>query len=131
MIEIAIFLADISEIADISTFFTMDGKIEKSYVCMSQGSRSWAEAGERIEATNRGLSGAPNAWRAPMWFFILPKSEGSQDSEQKSEIFSQIHATQPKKTLSLFKTKLAKSTLLFRHYHLQSKSVNNFLCEFT
>ena len=40
MIEIAIFLADISEIADISTFFTMDGKIKKSYVCMSQGSRS-------------------------------------------------------------------------------------------
>ena len=56
-------------------------QFKKSHVGSPLGPRGEAEAGERSEATNGGRSGAPRRFSA-----------------KKSEILSQIHATQPKIT---------------------------------
>ena len=77
------------------------GKIEKSHGGKPPGPRDSAPASVRRFAPLSGLRSAPRARRcAPVWFFnftTIVKTK-SRYSAKKSEILSQIHATQPKIT---------------------------------
>ena len=81
--------------------FTMGRKIEKSHGGAPPGPRGSAPASDRRFAPLSGLRSAPRVRRcAPVWFFnftTIVKTK-SRYSAKKSEILSQIHATQPKIT---------------------------------